>query len=213
MRTSILGVAIAAWALAGCGDSPSCESAIRALAKRVGAGEQKIASGITKCTEEKWSGDVRTCVSQAGSMEKAESCLARRAPDDFDSYAKKAKRSEAELNLDAIGKSAKVNYITDAEFPKAQVPLTPATTCCATPSKKCPATASDWQGVDAWDRLDFEMTEDHYFRYSYESDGVTFVARAVGDLDCDGQEVVYELRGEVVDGNPQVTLTKPSTRD
>ena len=59
-----------------------------------------------------------------------------------------------------------------------------------------------------------EVSEPHFFRYSYSSaDGQSFVAKAIGDLDCDDNEVEYVLVGEIVDGRPQFTVTKPTRAD
>jgi hypothetical protein len=60
-----------------------------------------------------------------------------------------------------------------------------------------------------WTELDFEIGEETHYRYTYESDGFTFTATAIGDLDCDGKVAIWTLAGSVVDGNPTVTLTAP----
>ena len=126
----------------------------------------------------------------------------------------RVRRNEAELNLDAIGKAARANFVENATYPQYTAPLTPARPCCEGPGKKCPAQASDWSGVDAWDALDFELTQPSFFQYSYASDGPnSFVAEAVGDLDCDGTTVTYTLRGTVSEGVPLVELTKPDHAD
>lgn len=203
---------------AACGDAPSCEDALRGLAKRMPADDRPsddaLADTIKMCKDNKWSADLRTCVSKASSDRTAMECLSKAKAPERGERKRKGKLSEAELNLEAIEKSAKTEYIVDAQFPKATAPLTPSTSCCEGGNRgKCKANPQDWNGVEAWDRLDFEMSEDHYFRYSYESDGQTFVARAVGDLDCDGTEITYELRGMAVGGEPTFTLTEPDRPD
>lgn len=125
----------------------------------------------------------------------------------------RARKSEAELNLNAIGKAAKVAFHEDAAFPVATAPLTPARPCCEGPKHKCEPVSTDWVGVAAWEQLDFELTEPSFFQYSYSGTATTFVAEAVGDLDCDGETVTYTLRGRVVEGNPVVELTAPTNRD
>jgi hypothetical protein len=69
----------------------------------------------------------------------------------------------------------------------------------------------DWVQNPVWHALDFEIDEPSLFRYSYESDGKTFTAKAVGDLDCDGIEITYELNGKIdpATRNPVITLTEP----
>src|SRR6476660_7883303 len=105
----------------------------------------------------------------------------------FMDYMKKSKVSEAELNLDAIKKSNKTNYVEKASYVVATAAATPGATCCAAGGvTQCPANAAAWNGNAAWDALDFEITEAHYFVYSYAgTTGDTYQAVATGDLDCD----------------------------
>jgi hypothetical protein len=62
-----------------------------------------------------------------------------------------------------------------------------------------------------WKALDFQVDEPTLFQYSYSAspDGQSFIAKAVGDLDCDGTFITYELRGTAMNGNPTLTLTAP----
>jgi len=41
-------------------------------------------------------------------------------------------------------------------------------------------------------------------------DGQSFVAKAVGDLDCDGTFITYELTGMVRNGSLSTTLIEPA---
>ena len=139
--------------------------------------------------------------------------LAFIAGDAVSEYARKSKRSEAELNLNAIGKAAKYGYIENAAFPVGHADATPATSCCEGPGHKCAVDPTTWRR-DPWEALDFEPYGPHYFRYTYDSDGKTFTATAIGDLDCDGEEVVFTLRGSIQDGNPVLTeIERPTNRD
>ncbi|MCA9680493.1 MAG: prepilin-type N-terminal cleavage/methylation domain-containing protein [Kofleriaceae bacterium] len=132
----------------------------------------------------------------------------------FLDYMKKSKRSEAELNLDAIKKSARTGYIENSTFPQAASGLTPAAACCNGPGKKCAVLATDWQGNPAWDALDFAIDDPFYFQYEYTSAvSNVYQATATGDLDCDGVSVVYTLDGDAADGRPKSTLTKPARAD
>jgi type IV pilus assembly protein PilA len=133
----------------------------------------------------------------------------------FLDYMKKGKRSEAELNLNAIGKSAKTYYVEHSEYPQVATPgLTPAAACCGQTNNKCAVNSTDWEGIPAWDALDFQITEPNYFQYDYTtSGGNNFAATATGDLDCDNTTVVYTLNGTAPDGNPGVALTKPPRGD
>jgi type II secretory pathway pseudopilin PulG len=129
---------------------------------------------------------------------------------------KKAKRSEAELNLQAIEKGAKAAFVERGSFPVGDSGVTPSFSCCDSgrPDRKCEPEATNWVGNPVWDDLSFEMYEPHFFRYEYSSaDGSSFVAKAIGDLDCDGTDVEYVLEGTSAGGSPQFTVTKPSRAD
>jgi prepilin-type N-terminal cleavage/methylation domain-containing protein len=137
----------------------------------------------------------------------------------FMDYMKKGKRSEAELNLNAIGKGNKTFFVEKASYVVGNEGATPAANCCPGGGvTKCVANPAAWEGTalapSAWDQLDFSVTEDHYFVYSYVSaDGTTYTATATGDLDCDTTTVDYVLTGTAVAGNPTTTLTKPARAD
>jgi hypothetical protein len=125
----------------------------------------------------------------------------------FLDYNKKARRPEALLQLNKLSKNAKVAFITNAAFPKGKVGPTPAKSCCES-GGKCMSDPKDWSDP-VWQSLDFMIDEPHLFRYSYESDGKTFVAKATGDLDCDGVEVEYRMEGKVDAGNPVIDIVEP----
>ncbi|HEU0031253.1 MAG TPA: DUF4190 domain-containing protein [Kofleriaceae bacterium] len=131
--------------------------------------------------------------------------LAAVAIPSFVEYTHKSKATEASVQLNKLEKHAKVYAIEKGEFPRMSAPLTPATPCCEGPGARCNDAAA-WT-TPAWRELDFDPYEPHRFRYSYESDGTTFTARAVGDLDCDGNEVTYEIRG-VMDRSGNATFSR-----
>jgi Tfp pilus assembly protein PilE len=126
----------------------------------------------------------------------------------FMDYMKKSKKSEATLQLNKIGKNAKVYYITNSTFPKFDQPLTPSHTCCGQPNNKCQVDPSQWQ-TPAWQALDFEVDEPGNYRYAFTSNGDSFEAIAVGDLDCDNEEATFKVHVTATDGNPQMTLEQP----
>ena len=134
----------------------------------------------------------------------------------FLDYMKRAKRGEAELNLNAIEKSQGRSFAEDTHFVDAQSGgLTPAAACCGQAGKKCAVVQTDWVGNAAWDGLDFEMTKPFLFQYTYVSTnaGADFVATATGDLDCDNTTVDYTLTGATASGNPTYVLAKPVRAD
>jgi hypothetical protein len=123
-------------------------------------------------------------------------------------YLKKSKKTEAALQLNKLAKNLKVYYITNSAFPKGKVGPSPAKSCCQSAGYKCNDPAA-WKNP-IWQELDFQIDEPHLFRYSYESDGKTVTAKAIGDLDCDGVEIEYVLTASADQGNPSVTMTEPA---
>lgn len=203
-------------ATCGCGSAPSdpsCEAAGSHLGELGLAliSDSEVPQVIAACKTEQWSSAMRRCLIKTRRLEDSLRC----AEEDEERSRRRGgvRRSEAELKLDAIGKAALAEYARNKSFPHFTVGLTPSTSSCELPGKKYPVVASDWSGVPAWDALGFEMTEPFYFQYSYTGDASTFVAEAVGDLDCDGVSVTYTLRGRILDGQPVVELTKPPRAD
>jgi hypothetical protein len=129
----------------------------------------------------------------------------------FMDYTKRSKKTEAALQLNKIGKSAKRAYAETGKYPVGTAPLTPADPCCGQPNNHCAAVPSLYAANPVWRALDFQIDEPTLFQYSYRgsADGQSFEAKAVGDLDCDGVFITYELAGTVSSGNPAVTLTEP----
>ncbi|HRC56482.1 MAG TPA: prepilin-type N-terminal cleavage/methylation domain-containing protein [Kofleriaceae bacterium] len=132
----------------------------------------------------------------------------------FMDYMKKGKATEAELQLDKIKINAKTAYVENSAYPSVTPALTPAADCCTQNDggkKKCAVAAANW-AVAAWQALDFQLDEAHYFQYQYTgvAAGDSYAAAAVGDLDCDGTTITYALAGAVTNGNPSSALTKPA---
>jgi hypothetical protein len=127
----------------------------------------------------------------------------------FDTYESKAKASEAKLNLNHIGKNAKVMYAAEGAFPVGNVGPTPAQPCCAAPDHECPVNAEQWN-VEPWASLDFTIDEPHVFQYTYEStDGKTATATAVGDPDCSGKTVTYKVELTGAADHAEMKLIEP----
>lgn len=129
-------------------------------------------------------------------------------------YARKSKATEAQLYLTRIVRAAKAYSIANAKFPVGTAGLTPATDCCSGPDHKCPVDPKQWQ-VSPWQDLDISLELEHLFRYSYTSDGKTFTATAVGDLDCDGTAVTWKVTGTYDEQNgPKTTeIERPTNTD
>jgi len=138
----------------------------------------------------------------------------------FMDYIKRAKKTEATLQLNKIGKNAKRFYVENAQYVADVGPDLPEGKpgvggCCgghgALPNhcKADPAAWTDPGTAGAWKTLDFEIDEDSLFYYGYNGVATSFTATATGDLDCDGNEIVYTLKGIAVNGTPAVTLSEP----
>jgi Tfp pilus assembly major pilin PilA len=129
----------------------------------------------------------------------------------FMDYTKRSKKTEAALQLNKISKNAKRVYSETSSFPKGSAPLLPPQPCCGQPRNHCQAVPQLFAADPVWKDLDFQIDEDSLFQYSYEAspDGQSFIAKAIGDLDCDGTFITYTLEGAAVSGNPSVRLTEP----
>jgi type IV pilus assembly protein PilA len=110
----------------------------------------------------------------------------------FMDYMGKSKTTEAQIELRRMSHGAKSYFIEHDAYPVGNAPLTPATPCCLGPGAKCETTPADWMTPE-WQVLDFQILEPHRYQYSYTSDGRSFHAIAVGDLDCDGVSSTYTL--------------------
>jgi hypothetical protein len=131
----------------------------------------------------------------------------------FMQYMKKSKVSESSLVLNKLAKYLKATYAQTSALPIGTAPLTPATPCCDGPGHKCNDPAA-WANQPVWKELDFSIDDAHLFRYDYSStDGKSFVAHAVADLDCDGETVTYTLSGAPEGDMLKVQITGPEGTD
>ena len=131
-------------------------------------------------------------------------------------YQARGKTTEAIDHLDRIYKSAS-NYYTaprvargtgmklPCQFPATQG-LTPdvrGKACCGgrldgDGDNRCDVDTTQWTTA-TWSALNFQMNDQHYFGYAFESTGTLvnakFTARAHADLDCDGTLSTFERYG------------------
>lgn len=134
----------------------------------------------------------------------------------FIKYQRKAKTVEAIDMLDKIYRGAVDYYSTprvgydggkiECQFPADQVPTPSAGTCCADlggPDRngdgRCDVDADAWSTA-TWSALRFQMNDEHYFVYSFDSNGMTgpdaqFTVSAYADLDCDGIMSTFQRFG------------------
>ncbi len=144
----------------------------------------------------------------------------------FIKYMRRAKTTEAIDQLDKIYKGAAVYYTTPkvtadgakipCQFPANQGPTPIEAGCCSgqgadtNNDDRCDSDAAIWS-EPTWAALSFQMTDEHYFTYSYVSDGVLadaeMTARANADLDCDGIKSTFQ---RTAFGDPAATYAECS---
>ena len=135
------------------------------------------------------------------------------AKEEADAYKAKSQATEAKLMLNRMSKNLKTHFVERETYPAGKAGPSPAEPCCKGAGAKC-AVTSDWAKDPVWSAMDFELSEPHRFQYSYQSDGKTVVATAVGDLDCDGTTITYKLDMAVGNaGEPTVTFTDGNPAD
>ena len=135
----------------------------------------------------------------------------------FIKYIRKSKTVEATEALDKIKGGARQYYVTDHWdsngnlLPKAF----PTATIIPSGGPKCdkqltPTATWDTAG---WAPLHFALTEPHYYAYTFSAPSSTgtsavYTALANGDLDCDGTQSTFELRGSI-DNEGSVKVVGP----
>jgi len=115
--------------------------------------------------------------------------------------------AEARMNLRRIERAATAAYLANAQFPVAHEGLTPPVACCDQPKHVCD-NSSAWQ-TPGWLALDVGDPTPHHFQYSYDSDGTTVDATAVGDRGCNGTPETYRLHIEIEAGRPVSSISGP----
>lgn len=99
----------------------------------------------------------------------------------FINYTKRAKTSEAVINVKTIAEHLTASYDTNGSFPPA-TDWTPSESCCISPCNAAAFDAPEWNGIS--------LTASNY-QYRWTVHGNTAVAEAKGDLDCDGIESLF----------------------
>jgi hypothetical protein len=217
MRTLMTLMAAAAMGCGGKGDDcqqfvdkakPMFEKMAKEAGKPFGDSERKQLVEMCRKQGAKAKDDKTfTCVLGAKDEAAVMACFGEGLAD----YASKSKATEAQLNLNKIGKNLKVAYNVEVRFPAGKAGPAPAKPCCEGPGQKCPA--ENLEADPVWSALDFRIDLPTRFQYTYESDGKTAKATAIGDLDCDGTTITYTLEATVNNGNPEVKITPPTNAD
>lgn len=133
--------------------------------------------------------------------------------DPFSEYKRKSISGEARVNLKRIASGVRYAFeeerlengvVVHGQLP-ASAPLTPAAVkCCKQPEGRCPVDLQAWDHP-TWKAIAFAVESPHYYAYELETFKDGFVARAVGDLDCDGTPSKLELEGKIAGGALEVS--------
>jgi hypothetical protein len=106
----------------------------------------------------------------------------------------KSRAREAQDLLEVIADRVATAVATTGKVPPTPAGPTPQPSCCEQ-GGRCKPDAALWQAA-GWRELQFSV--DGPFRYTYEyvpdASGQSARVRATGDLDCDGELAVYELK-------------------
>ena len=115
---------------------------------------------------------------------------------------------EADQMLDAIGDSVARRVATTGKVPPTAAPPTPRPSCCEQ-GGTCPDDATTWS-APGWRELEFTIDGTYRYTYEYVPDpsGTSAIARATGDLDCDGNSSLYELKLTVRGNDVERTWTR-----
>jgi len=131
----------------------------------------------------------------------------------FMDYLSKAKRSEAPTQLALIRDKVKTYMITSSFFPPSSITDQPGAdgAACSNPNGKFPiVNSSVWMSDPTWSALEFHVDEESQFTYHSVTDGSTYDNfMAVGDTDCDGVTIHYDLQITRVEGELDSHIIAP----
>lgn len=129
----------------------------------------------------------------------------------FLGHMKQAKASEAMLQLNKMAIDAKTYYFTNTKYPQGSANVLPGAdgaACSGTNGHF--AVSAGWTTDPIWSALSFEIVEPNLFSYHFTSTTPsTAQGLAVGDLDCDGVTITYQLNLNATQ-EPSATYVEPS---
>ena len=106
----------------------------------------------------------------------------------------KNRSREAENLLGALAERVATAVATTGKVPPTAAGPTPQPSCCDQ-GGTCKADPSAWK-AKGWRELQFSVDGEHRYTYQYVPDpsGLSATLRATGDLDCDDETSLYELK-------------------
>ncbi len=159
-----------------------------------------------QCRREKLSVEVRTCMAKATDSDALIGCQALKK------YTAKSKTAEGRQFVKKLFDGARQYYMNPPnpgltpippQFPGISVGPTPRLGSCCQQGGQCKPSAGQWES-DTWIALQFSVDDPHYYSYEYvtKDPHKSFVARAYGDLDCDGIYSTFEMVGAIDENSP-----------
>lgn len=135
----------------------------------------------------------------------------------FGKYMAKSKASEAQLNLRKLLNGARAYYLNTPspgiepipnQLPGPKAGPTPPLGECCNSGGKCAPSAEQWTDP-VWIALMFSVDNPHYYSYEFTTDDKrqSFTARAIGDLDCDGQYSTFSMTATAGGGDLKTSGT------
>ena len=128
----------------------------------------------------------------------------------FMGHMKQAKASEAMLQLNKMAIDAKTYYFTNSKYPQGSAGVLPGAdgAACQGPNGHF-AVSTAWSQDPIWSALSFEVVDPNLFSYHFTSTTPsTAQGLAVGDLDCDGVTITYQLNLNASQ-EPSATYVEP----
>ena len=135
-------------------------------------------------------------------------CAIATCPSAKRSCTAKNRAQEADDVLGVIGDRVEKTVATTGRVPPTAAGPTPVPSCCEQ-GGECTPNADTWSAA-GWRELEFTIDGKYRYTYQYEPDqnGLGATVRAIGDLDCDGDESLYELKLTVNGTNVERTWTR-----
>ena len=105
----------------------------------------------------------------------------------------KQRAREADQLLEYIADRVERSISETGHVPPTAAGPTPLPTCCEV-GGTCDPDPATW-ATPGWQALQFSIDGEYRYTYSYlpDPDGRSAIARAVGDIDCDGETSLYEV--------------------
>jgi hypothetical protein len=101
---------------------------------------------------------------------------------------------EADNLLNVLAERVATAVATTGKVPPTPAGPTPQPSCCEQ-GGACKVDASAWSTA-GWRELQFSVDGEHRYTYQYlpDASGQSAILRATGDLDCDENPALYELK-------------------